>query len=416
MEVPVEVAISTADVVGERFFVLVLRDLSEQLTLQDEAAALTQRLARIERLEALTTLSAGLGREVLAALDVLQAHALRSRAMLEPTSPPWREFEPMLAAIEKARGRVSDVTRFGQVGSPAGPSLVDPTAIVRRAGEVADRGASANVTVTTTIDAPLPKVWVVPHELEQALANLLANGMEAMHARGGRLALVARAVALDAPLTCTTLTLTTGAWLSIAVGDEGEGITDSVLPYVFDPFFSTKPREPRGAGRGLGLAMVYGFARGAGGAIDVETKVGRGSRFSLFLPVASDTASSHPPVASAELGRKVRRVLLVDPDVFVARALKRTLELLGHACHVSTHAADALSLVRLDPGAFDLVVCELNLPSMRGDELAYRLSIIRPGLTVCVMGPADRLPRADGFRVLPKPVTASDIDVVLRSQ
>jgi PAS domain S-box-containing protein len=418
VDLPVEVSISTADVEGQHYYVLVLRDLSEQLTLQDEAAALTRRLARIERMEALTTLSAGLGRQMGKLLDETWARALHARE-------GQQHFEPLFRSLESARQQVRDLLRFGQGTSDGATTELDTRALLRRVEGEAQRLAPGRVTAR--LDGPLPRVRVVEAELERALGHLVNNGLDAMEPGAGHLTLKARVVQLEAPLACTTLTLTPGRWLAISVEDEGRGLSEAALSHLFEPFYTTKPGAEV---RGLGLAMVYGFMRSAGGAVDVETQPGRGSRFTLFFPVAADgtdvtdltdlTHSIHvtdePHARPAEVARKVRRVLLIDTDAFVARALKRTLELLGHACHVLSHAEDALSLVRLDPGAFDLVVCELNLPSMRGDELAHRLSILRPGLAVCVIATPERLPRADGFRVLPRPVTATDIDLLLKAR
>jgi PAS domain S-box-containing protein len=408
VDVPVEVSISSVEVDGARYFVLLFRDLSEQLALQDEVAALTQRLARIERMEALSTLSAGLAREFTDVLARLKGHAERAAGTLtvDPATAAG-EVAGLLAQLERDTAEVGQLKLFARRDSTTG--LADPRGALERATQAAQALAGPEVTLALQCDPHLPLVAVVERELEQAVLNLVHNGLHSMKDRRGRLGVLAHRLELEAPMPCTTLTLTPGTWLAISVEDEGVGIEHAVLPRIFDPFFTTKPRTE---GTGLGLAMVYGFVRSANGAVNVESRVGHGTRVTLFLPVGTQGASAGEPRVVP--GRK-RKVLLVDADRFAATALRRSLELLGHGCHVVSHAADALSIIRLDPGAFDLVVAELSLPGMRGDELASRISLIRPGLPVAVIIGSERVPPPEGYRVLRRPATAMDIDVVLRT-
>jgi PAS domain S-box-containing protein len=407
IEVPIEVTISSADVEGQRYFALMLRDLSEQLALQDEVAALTQRLARIERMEALSTLSAGLAHQFSEVLARVRASASRVATALEggEVSVAGREVHTLMAHVDRAAHETAELQLFARRDTSV--ALVDPQGPLDRAAAAARLLAGAGIEVIVTFDPDLPRVAVVERELEQAVVNLLNNALHAMRERPGKLSLLAHQLELEAPMPCTTLTLTPGTWLAISVEDEGSGIEPSVLPRIFDPFFTTKPRTE---GTGLGLAMVYGCARSANGGINVESRVDHGTRVTLFLPVVKQTSE----VPAEPVSTRKRKVLLVDADTFVAASLKRSLELLGHGCHVVGHAGDALSIIRLDPAAFDLVVAELNLPGMRGDELASRISLLRASLPVCVVVGNERLPTPDGYRVVRRPATATELDVVLR--
>lgn len=409
VDVPVEVAISSAEVEGQRYFVLLFRDLTEQLSLQEEVASLTQRLARIERIEALSTLAAGLSAEFGAVLSRLREASDAAQAALERS-----DLSAALAEVASLRGQLADAAihthdlqlfarrEFTAPMCAPGPAL---ERAVRRAGTLTPPG----VHIKLVVDRDLPTISAVDEELEQALTNLLNNALYAMRGRTGKVTVLAHQLELEAPMACTTLTLTPGSWFALSVEDEGVGVEPVVLQRMFDPFFTTKPK---GEGTGLGLSMVYGFVRSANGAANVESRPGHGTRLTLFLPVTEAAAGAE--VMPREPSRK-RRVLLVDADTFVATSLRRSLELLGHACHVVSHGGDALSLIRLDPAAFDLIVADLSLPGMRGDELASRLTLIRPSLPVCVIVGSERLPPSQPFRVLRRPATALDIDMVLRT-
>lgn len=172
IEVPIEVTISSADVEGQRYFALMLRDLSEQLALQDEVAALTQRLARIERMEALSTLSAGLAHQFSEVLARVRASASRVATALEggEVSVAGREVHTLMAHVDRAAHETAELQLFARRDTSV--ALVDPQGPLDRAAAAARLLAGAGIEVIVTFDPDLPRVAVVERELEQAVVNL----------------------------------------------------------------------------------------------------------------------------------------------------------------------------------------------------------------------------------------------------
>jgi CheY-like chemotaxis protein len=161
-----------------------------------------------------------------------------------------------------------------------------------------------------------------------------------------------------------------GGQIVVEVRDTGKGIPQDVLGRIFDPFFTTKPF---GQGTGLGLSISQSIVRSLGGDIQVESEVGKGSVFRLFLPVAppEPAAPSEPPPREPASERRSGAVLIVDDDPLVAKALLRTLA--GHDVTVASHGKEALDLLLGGP-RFDVIVCDLMMPVMTGMELHAELA------------------------------------------
>ncbi len=217
--------------------------------------------------------------------------------------------------------------------------------------------------------------------LQTALLNLCINARDAMGGRGTLGITVARITRTSA-LSLTLGRLDPGDYVEIAVSDTGVGMSGEVLGHIFEPLFSTKSS---GRGTGLGLFMVREFADRCGGAVGVETRPGRGSRFAVYLPVATlpppEAARVAPCVPLPSLSA---RVLLVDDDPGIRAVLRRTLE--AHGLRVDQAVNGAEALAWLEGGApCDLVLSDIVMPQMDGIELHRRLSHAIPGLPVLLM-------------------------------
>jgi CheY-like chemotaxis protein len=168
----------------------------------------------------------------------------------------------------------------------------------------------------------------------------------------------------------------------LTVSDTGCGIDDATLPHIFEPFFTTKGE----AGTGLGLSTVYGIVEGAGGRIEVDTTLGAGTRFRVYLPLATD-AMPEPAAAATEPAPPAvpATVLLAEDESGVRMLAKRILERAGFRVLVARHGADALLLWREHASEIDVVVTDLVMPELGGRELATELLASRPDLPVLFM-------------------------------
>lgn len=220
-------------------------------------------------------------------------------------------------------------------------------------------------------------------QLEQVLINMAVNARDAMPG-GGDLHIRTANAELDEDAAADIGELSPGAYAAITIEDSGVGIPPHLLDSIFEPFFTTKEA---GKGTGLGLSTCYGIVRQSGGAIRVRSRLGEGSRFTIYLPRASDGALA--PARERREEREVaggsETVLIVEDDVSVRTVAARVLKKQGYRVIEAANGEEALSLIRHGSHAFDVLLTDVVMPQMGGSELVARLRESRPHLRVICM-------------------------------
>jgi CheY-like chemotaxis protein len=263
------------------------------------------------------------------------------------------------------------------------------------------------VTCVTTI---LPEVWPVQvdvSELELAIINLTVNARDAM-SQGGTVSVVAENVRLrrgdvDAGLE--------GDFVALTVADTGDGIPPDILVKVFDPFFTTKET---GKGTGLGLSQVHGFVHQSGGTVTINSKIGQGTRITLYLPRASEEPATEAATDAGSAPVAGRKVLLVEDNPEVAEATREMLARMD--CMVETVGNAEAALRAFHQGEFNLVLSDIVMAgAQNGLEFARAIRKSRPGFPVVLAtGYSDAAAEAgEEFIVLRKPYNASDLNKAL---
>jgi CheY-like chemotaxis protein len=223
-----------------------------------------------------------------------------------------------------------------------------------------------------------------PTQLQQIITNLAVNARDAMP-RGGTLYFALARQTITATETSFNAELLPGEWITMAVSDTGSGISPEVLPHIFDPFFTTKKV---GAGSGLGLAQVYGVVKQHEGFITVDSQVGQGTTFTIFLPalvsLASQPAEPFPSTEAMPFGQG-QTVLLVEDDQLVLSITQSMLESLNYHVLTASDGFAALSVFQANQPQIDLVLTDVVMPNMDGFTLANHLKIISPDLDVVLM-------------------------------
>jgi CheY-like chemotaxis protein len=199
-----------------------------------------------------------------------------------------------------------------------------------------------------------------------------------MRERGGRLSVFLDKVVIDEELSTPHVGPSSGAYALLVVKDTGHGMDTAILSRIFEPFFTTKGS---GEGTGLGLAVVHGIVQRLGGVIFAESTVGKGSTFRVYLPL-SDSAEETREPARVRRRRGSERVLFVDDDQSIANIALKILEPFGYRVTAGTSSLEALELVRSDPGAFDLLITDMDMPGLSGLDLIAGVRAIRAGFPV----------------------------------
>ncbi len=277
------------------------------------------------------------------------------------------------------------------------------------------RAFDRNIEIRVDLDELPIGVRADRTQLSNAVLNLALNARDAMPL-GGRLTLRARRVTLDgAAVSRFVDELAPGEYAAIVVSDTGTGMTREVLARIFDPFFTTKEH---GKGTGLGLAMVYGMVRAHEGVVDVDSVVGVGSTFSIYLPVIKQLSPVEAAPAAPELFKGRGDVLLADDETTVREVATRMLQRLGYKVDAVSDGAQAVARFRADPDRYTVVLLDGDMPRMHGREAARLMREIRPEATVFLAtgyltsGPQEEY--ATLFNaVLSKPYTLQDLSRVL---
>ena len=213
-------------------------------------------------------------------------------------------------------------------------------------------------------------------QVHQVLMNLCTNAIHAMEDSGGVLKVNLKDVVLDKK--DLFIGMRPGHYVEIEVADTGVGIAPELIKSIFDPYFTTKGP---GKGTGMGLAMAHGIIESYGGKICVDSQLGRGTKFSIYLPVSKrlETLRSYEP---EQLPSGTERILFVDDEAPIAKIGSHILESLGYTVTTRTSSIEALELFKSKPDAFDLVVTDMTMPNLTGDKLAIESMKIRSDIPV----------------------------------
>ncbi|MFO1076993.1 MAG: PAS domain S-box protein [Planctomycetota bacterium] len=371
----IELADGTPAVIG------LMQDVTEMLAAQEERARWQQQLQVGQRLEAIGRLAGGVAHDFNNMLGVILGCVELALGRLAPSDAA----QPELKEIQDAAQRSADLTRqllaFASQQVTA-PELFDVNAKVVGMLRMLTRIIGENVRLSWTPGGGACLVRMDPSQFDQILANLCVNARDAIVGVGNiRITTQRTEFATTDPHRHPGLA--PGGYVVLTFADDGCGMSPEVLEHVFEPFFTTKSV---GRGTGLGLATVYGIVRQSGGHVEVVSAVGKGTTFTLFLPLSLEAAvpSAGPSPAGSERGN-AETVLLVEDEPSVRRVTCRMLEGLGYHVLSAASPAGAEALAGDHGGSIDLLVTDVVMPGGNGCELAQRLGSRIPSLRTLFM-------------------------------
>jgi PAS domain S-box-containing protein len=381
-----------------------LREAHENLERTKEA------LFRSQKMEAVGQLTGGLAHDfnnilaiILGNIELLQAHL--------PKEPFTDEIvDAVIRATLHGKDLTAHLLAFSR-RRLLNPQAVDVNVVVAGIVRLLGRTLGATISVTTSTSTDAGMAYADPAALEAALLNVALNARDAMP-EGGSLGIRTSTVEIAAKPQ-TEDDLEPGLYVRIAIEDSGCGMAPDVVTRVFEPFFTTKAG---GRGTGLGLSMVYGFAKQSGGTVKIASTVGTGTTVSVFLPLAGpDVQVSAGDAAPVTPSATPRTILVVEDEVDVRTIVRRQLESLGHHVLVAEGATEALLLIQT--GAPDVLVTDVVLRTgMNGIDLAQAAREARPGLPVIFMSGYTAVPEAQqrirdtGAPLLSKPFTTPQLE------
>ncbi|HSK19980.1 MAG TPA: ATP-binding protein [Longimicrobiales bacterium] len=375
---PAHVTIARLNDMGQQptSFAIVLRDLSEQMRAEENLRRSEEQLRHSQKMDAVGRLASGIAHDFNNVLTAIQGHV---QFLLEDL-PQDLASRDDAEEIRKAADRATELTRqlltFARK-QPSKPISLSPNTLITEIEKLLRRLIRADVTLDTVLE-DVPNVLIDPGQLEQVIVNLVVNARDAIGGTGG-ITITTSRVSVDQIGSARGLDLTPGDYVKIAVSDTGEGMSQATQLQIFEPFFTTKAE-----GTGLGLSTVYGIVKQAGGHISVYSESGRGTTFRVYLPVQEAGDATTTVISEGMSQSGTGTVLLVEDDASVRALAKRTLEASGYEV---VEAADGEEALRIADGkaGIDVVVTDLTMPHLGGDELATRIRETNPDAGIVLM-------------------------------
>ncbi len=390
-------------------------DITDQKRAAEEREALQAQLAQAQKMELVGRLAGGVAHDINNILQVVLGIAGLAREGNRTVADLVRDMDEIAASAWRAADLSRQLLAFAR-RQPAQPRVLDLNARVVELLRLLQRSVGENIELRWL---PGPGLWPVrvdPSQLDQILVNLCVNARDAI-AGTGRITIETANEEVDELARAGCPGLVPGAYVTLAVEDDGQGMEPEVLARVFEPFFTTKVM---GRGAGLGLATVYGIVKQNGGWIGATSEPGRGSTFRILLPRVP-RASTAPAAGTAREARRGRgqTVLVVEDDPAVLRLTARMIEGLGYRVLPAAGLAAAVQRLAEHAGPVDLLVTDVVMPAANGREVAERLRTIQPDLPCLFVSgyDADVVSRRglldEGVRLLHKPFSTYELAVQL---
>ena len=352
----------------------IARDMTERKQLEEQ-------LRQSQKLEAIGQLAGGVAHDFNNLLTVISGYSdLLSRRL--PDDSPLRAH---VGEIKKAGDRASGLTRQLLAFSRKQilqPKVLNLNEVISDLDKMLRMLTGEDVDVLTKAEPGLGRVKADPGQIQQVVVNLVVNARDAMPT-GGKITLETANVILTEDYANQHAQCVPGAYVMLAVSDNGSGIDPAIRDRIFEPFFSTKGP---GKGTGLGLSTVYGIVKQSGGVIWVYSEVDRGTTFKIYLPRVDESADHDAAQARLEVAPTgTETVLLVEDEAQVRNIAQQILESLGYSVLTAENGERALTVAADYSEKIDLVITDVVMPQMGGRELVERLTPLRPNLRAVYM-------------------------------
>jgi PAS domain S-box-containing protein len=393
-------------------------DITRQKQEEDERRRLEIQVQHAQKLESLGVLAGGIAHDFNNLLVSILGNADLALSDITPASPLW----PNLDEIRTAAKRASELTNQMLAYSGRGRFVVEAVSlndVVDEMGRLLEVSIPKKVVLRYDLVDGLPSVEADTTQIRQVVMNLVTNAADAMENRSGVITIATGLIEADQRYLDETYAhedLSEGYYVSLEVSDTGCGMDKGVQERMFDPFFTTKS-----TGRGLGMAAVMGIVRGHRGAIRVYSEPERGTTFKILLPACDAVpARDQRPVSEATDETTGLDVLVVDDEESVRVLAKRMLERLGYVVRLASDGSEAVTIYENQGDAIDLVLLDMTMPKMDGQETYRALRALDPEVRVVLSSGYNEQDATDRFAgralagFIQKPYTLDTLASVMR--
>ncbi len=374
----IEVSISTATLRDSNGmvsgFMGVLADITEQRTLEEQ-------LRQSQKIEAVGRLAGGVAHDFNNLLTVIIGYSDLALYCLDDKAELQKKIEEIRKAAEKATSLTRQLLAYSRK-QMVQPKALNLNTVVMEMKRIFSQLIGEDINLVTHLEPALGQIKADTGQMEQVVLNLVVNSRDAMP-QGGTISVETRNIELNDAYARRHIEMKPGSYIMVVVNDTGCGISEKTQKHIFEPFFTTKEL---GKGTGLGLSTVYAIVKQSGGHIQVQSKVGQGTRFTIYLPRVMEAADATvPALTTATIPRCTETILVVDDDENVRNLICETLRTSGYTVLRASHGGQAISICQQHKGPIHLMLSDVVMPQISGRELAERLSLAYPNMKMLFM-------------------------------
>jgi len=414
-DIPVAITANRFEFNNEIYSVSFVQDITERKEAEKQRRQMEAQMREAQKMESLGTLAGGIAHDFNNILAAILGYAQLAQLQCPVDSSLKQYLSQISQAGHRAKELVQQILAFSRQGSSEKEPL-DIGWVVGEALKLIQATLPANIEIRENISPNLAPVFANEVQVHQIVMNLCANAHHAMKTTGGMLDVSLAAVTIQDEDARSYPGMSPGNYLKLSVADSGCGIPPALINRIFDPYFTTKPT---GEGTGLGLSTVHGIVKDHGGIIKVYSEVGAGTTLHVFLPAAY-TAVQGAAEQAEHLPTGHECILFVDDEQALIDLGRDLLGQLGYTVETRASAIDAIQAFRANPRKYDLVITDMTMPRMTGEEMTRHIKAIRPDIPIILCsGFSDRIhaqaTEALGVSaVLMKPVTFANLAHAVR--
>jgi len=390
------------------------KEMSERRRTEREKISLESQLRQAQKMQAIGTLAGGIAHDFNNILASILGYSELALRRIESDNPFAKYFEEVLRSGNRAKELVRQILLFSrQAEQERAP--VHLHLIAQEVSSLMQASCPANIQIEKYLETDAGAVLGDAVQMHQVLLHLCSNAQHAMKRNGGLLEMRVESQEVSSQLLTPYGAVQPGDYVVVTVGDTGHGIAHGTLERIFEPFFTTKTVAE---GTGMGLAIAHGIITGMGGVITVESTVGNGSRFILYLPKLAEESVVPPPVSDSLSGSE--HIMVIDDESQLVMLWTELLGQYGYEVTGFSNSLEALEVFRQTPETFDLVLLDQTMPGMNGAEVAKAMLNTRGDLPmIMATGFSETIDKAEAARIgirelVYKPILGHELAAAIR--
>ncbi len=348
---------------------------------EQHRAEMENQLRQAQKMDAVGRLAGGVAHDYNNMTNVIMGYIELILERIQKNDPIYADLQQINEAARRSMELTRQLLAFARCQAIA-PKILDINQIIVSMLKMLQRLIGEDVHLVWRPEEDIWPIEIDPSQVDQILANLCVNARDAISGVGKIEITTANAV-FDEAYCLLHRGALPGEFVQMTISDDGSGMDSAILDKIFEPFFSTKAI---GRGTGLGLATVYGIVKQNRGFIDVKSEPGRGTSFEIYLPRVIGRSVEGISSTTAEIGRGFNEiVLLVEDEVAILNMVQRLLEKMGYRVLATNSALEAIAMAERYSGKIDVLLTDVVMPELNGNDLAKRLRLLFPAIRVLFM-------------------------------